>query len=64
MRMTMMRGDAFGQLECFVAFLVGPFSVAIHTDGSQAIVGDPPALQDQSINRLSYKQGCVLAICW
>lgn len=29
---------------------VGHFSVAIHIDGSQAIIGDPPALQDQSID--------------
>ncbi|KAH7271872.1 hypothetical protein B0J15DRAFT_591711 [Fusarium solani] len=36
MRMTMMRGDAFGQLGCFVAFLVGPLSVAIHMDDKVA----------------------------
>ncbi|RSL78279.1 hypothetical protein BHE90_012574 [Fusarium euwallaceae] len=61
MRMTTMRGDASGQLERFAALFVGLFSVAVRVEGSQAIVG---AIQCQSINGLSYKQGCVLAFCW
>lgn len=63
MRMTMMRGDAFGQLEMDVLLLF--VSAPSRLPSTWTVRRRLSAtIQDRSINGLSYKQGCVLAVCW